>query len=73
MTIDIDLKPAKMDEIFGKYVLRKLAKKEHLTFQEIEKVLVNLKAGNCTETFSAAFLMSLIINSVNSGSVLTYR
>jgi anthranilate phosphoribosyltransferase len=65
MTIDINLKPVKMDETFAKHVIRKLVKKEHLTFQETEKVLVNLKDGNCTETFSAAFLMSLTINGEN--------
>lgn len=65
MTIDINDTPSKMDETFGKHILGKLAKKEHLTFQETEKVLVNLKDGNCTETFSAAFLMSLIINGAN--------
>jgi len=65
MTIDINHTPSKMGETFGKHILGKLAKKEHLTFQETEKVLVNLKGGNCTETFSAAFLMSLIINGAN--------
>ncbi|KAA2280796.1 anthranilate phosphoribosyltransferase [Candidatus Nitrosocosmicus sp. SS] len=66
MTSDMDPKhDKKMDETFGKHVLRKLAKKEHLTFQETEKVILNLKDGNCTDTFSAAFLMSLILNGEN--------
>lgn len=60
-----NLKSVQMDHTFGKHVLGKLAKKVHLSFQETEKVLVNLRDGNCTDSFIAAFLMSLIINGEN--------
>lgn len=52
-------------QTFNRLILKKLSKKEHLSFQESEAVLVNIRDGKCTESFIAAFLMSLILNGEN--------
>lgn len=55
-------KPIENDNTFSKLVLQKLANKEHLSSEETEIVIVNLRDGKYTESFAAAYLMSLAIN-----------
>ena len=46
-------------------ILKKLSQNKHLNHDEINKVIVNITNGKCSDIFVSAFLMALAVNGVN--------
>lgn len=48
-------------QIFNKLILRKLSRRENLNQQEIIEVIRNITNGKCSDIFTSAFLMGLMV------------